>query len=217
MSLVDEVIDAHGGLTRWASASALTWRLSSGGLAFASTGQRHALLDLTATVATTGQAVQVEGPGWTHRFDTGIPRPAGLRWSTGDIAAFAAAALWTYVSLPFRLPDLDVEARGRRLVVRFPSGLRTHSSVQVLHVDPDGLIRRHDYTALDFGRWAQASQQVGGYRRFDGFMVATRRRVHPRIWPHRPLLVWINVHSCQVRAPASPLEFVRRDPRKEPR
>lgn len=217
MSLVDEVIEAHGGLTRWRSAAALTWRLSSGGLAFATKGQRHALQDLTATVATTGQAVRVEGPGWAYRFDTPIPHPAGLRWSTADIAAFAAAAVWTYVSLPFRLPDLDVEAHGRRLVVRFPPGLRTHSSTQVLHVGTDGLIRRHDYTALDFGRWAQASQEVGGYRQFDGFMVATHRRVHPRIWPHRPLLVWIDVHSCEARAPASPLEFVRQEVPNEPR
>ena len=197
MSLVDEVIDAHGGLTRWRSSAALRWRLSSGGLAFATKGQRHALSDVTATVATTAQTTELEGRRWAYRFDSAIPHPSRLRWSTADIAAFAATALWTYVSLPFRLPDLDVEERGRRLIVRFPPGLRTHSPTQVLHIDERGLISRHDYTALDFGRWAKASHAVGAYREFDGLMVATRRRVHPRWWPHRPLLVWIDVHSCE--------------------
>jgi hypothetical protein len=197
VSLVDEVIDAHGGLTRWRSSAAIRWRLSSGGLAFATKGQRHALADVMATVATTAQTVELEGRRWAYRFDSAIPRPNGLRWSTADIAAFAATALWTYVSLPFRLPDLDVEEHGRRLIVRFPPGLHTHSPTQVLHIDEHGLIRRHDYTALHFGRWAKASQTVGTYRQFDGLMVATRRRVHPQRWPHHPLLVWIDVHSCE--------------------
>lgn len=35
MSLVDEVIEAHGGLDRWRQTSAVRLRVSSGGLAFA--------------------------------------------------------------------------------------------------------------------------------------------------------------------------------------
>ena len=197
MKLVDEVVHAHGGLDRWRSVTALRLRLSSGGLAFAAKGQGRALRDLTATVATTGQAVHVESPEWAYRFDGATARLRGLRWSSADVAAFAASALWTYVALPFVLPDLQVEERGRRLVVRFPPGLRTHSPTQVLHVDERGLIRRHDYTALDFGHWARASQTVGAYRQFDGFTIATRRWVYPRTWPHRPRLVWINVLSAE--------------------
>lgn len=197
MTLVEEVVEAHGGLDRWRAARAVRLQLSSGGLAFATKGQGQALGHLTATVATTGQTVDVETPEWAYRFDAGTPRLGGWRWSTADIAAFAATALWTYVALPFLLPDLDVEERGRRLVVRFPARLRTHSPTQVLHIDESGLIRRHDYTALDFGRWARASQAVGAYRQFDGFTTATRRRVYPRTWPHRPLLVWIDVHSAE--------------------
>lgn len=196
MTLVDEVVAAHGGLERWRRTSSLSLRLSSGGLAFATKGQPHALQDITATIATTGQHMALQGAGWAHEFHGDIPQLRGLRWSTADIAAFAAAALWTYVAVPFLLPELDVEERDRRLIVRFPPKLRTHCRRQVLHVDERGLIWRHDYTARDFGRWARASQRVGDYREFDGVMVATRRRVYPRLWPHRPLLVWIDVHAA---------------------
>lgn len=198
MSLVDGVIEAHGGLDGWRQASAVSLQLSSGGLAFATKGQRAALHHLTATVSTRGQAVTLEAPTWSFRFDSHIPKPKGLRWSIEDVAAFAACALWTYVSLPFVLPELDVEERGNQLVVRFPPELRTHSPTQVLHIDDDGLIRRHDYTALDFGRLARASQEVDEYQQFGCFAVATRRRVRPSLWPHRPLLVWIDVRSVDV-------------------
>ena len=198
MSLVGDVVEAHGGLDRWRQASGVRLRVSSGGLAFATKGKRTTLHDLTATVATRGQAVTLEAPAWSFRFDSQIPKPRGLRWSLEDLAAFAACALWTYVSLPFVLPELDVEERNNQLVVRFPPELRTHSPTQVLHIDNEGLIRRHDYTALDFGRWARASQEVDEYQQFGGIAVATRRRVRPRLWPHRPLLVWIDVLSVDV-------------------
>lgn len=196
MSLLNDVIDAHGGLARWEAAEAISLHLSSGGLAFASKGQAHALGDLRVTVRTTGQSVQIEGVGWRKEFEGDIPTVRRVRWSTDAIAAFAAAALWTYVSLPFVLADLDTEEDGNRLIVNFPSRLRTHSPRQVLHIDTEGLIRRHDYTALDFGRWAIARQEVSDYREVDGLRFATRRRVRPRAWPHRPLLVWIDVRDA---------------------
>ena len=197
MSLVDRVTAAHG-IDRWLEADAVRLHVSSGGLAFRSKLQTRALHDLTATVATTSQRVELETPTWTRRFTSGIPRPHGLAWSTCDIAAFAATALWTYVVLPFLLPDFDVEEDDDRLIVRIPPQFRTHCQKQILHIDDRGLIRRHDYTARDFGRWAHASQDVGDYREFDGLMIATRRRVRPSLWPHRPLLVWIDVRSAAV-------------------
>lgn len=197
MTLIDRVVEAHGGLGAWGRADAVRLKLSSGGLAFASKGQRTALRELTATVWTTGQRVEVKTPRWSYRFDP-IPEPAGLLWSTAHIAAFAATALWTYVTIPFLLPRLDVEEHSDRLVVRFPPVLRTHSPTQVLHIDDRGLIRRHDYTALDFGRLAKATQAVDEYRQVDGLMVATRRRVRPRTWPGRPLLVWIDIAEAEV-------------------
>jgi hypothetical protein len=198
LSLLADVLDAHGGAERWRQASSVSLELSSGGFAFTSKGQGNALRRLRARVSTTGQHVHLDTPAWTHSFHGSIPAPSGIRWSDQDITAFAAVALWTYASLPFVLPELDVTEQHNRLIVDFPRRIRTHSPRQVLHVGDDGLIFRHDYTALDFGRWAHASQLLSDYRRFDGFNVATRRRVRPRYWPHRPELVWIDVHTMTV-------------------
>ena len=198
MSLLGDVVDAHGGPERWSEASSVSLHLSSGGLAFTTKGQRRALAELRAQVSTSGQHVRLDGAGWTYTFDGTIPRPRGARWSDRDVAAFAATALWTYTSLPFVLPQLHVTEKRNTLIVDFPPTIRTHSPRQVLHVGGDGLIFRHDYIALDFGRWAHASQRLSDYQRFEGFNIATRRRVRPRYWPHRPELVWIDVHDMTV-------------------
>ena len=84
MSLVDEVIDAHGGLTRWRSSAAIRWRLSSGGPAFAAKGQRQALADVTATVATFGRwAKASQAVGAYREFDglmVATRRPVHPQW-----------------------------------------------------------------------------------------------------------------------------------------
>jgi hypothetical protein len=154
---------------------------------------------------------------WEYRADSGAElardvdrlrrRSRLLRWDVADIAAFAATAMWTYLSVPFlvALPGVQLEQlrpqRGlRRLRVQFPAGIVTHCAVQVLHVDDDGLIRRHDYTAHAIGRWARATQTVDEYRPFGGLQVATRRRVTPRLagWPlPEPTLVWIDISEVK--------------------
>lgn len=123
--------------------------------------------------------------------------------SVADVAAFAAAAIWTYLLIPFALhrPGFELQALSRRqglrrLRVRFPTAVATHSPEQVLHIDADGLIRRHDYTALAFGRWARAAHTLDAYRSFDGLLVATRRRVTPRVAGRiapGPTLVWVEI------------------------
>jgi hypothetical protein len=39
----------------------------------------------------------------------------------------------------------------RVITVTFPAEIHTHSRRQVFYVGDDGLIRRHDYTAEEFG------------------------------------------------------------------
>lgn len=201
MTLLDRVIVAHGGLGRWQDTAAIEMELSAGGIAFASKGQRNALRAVHATVSTHGQTVELETPDWQRSFSNAIPHPAGLRWTTDDIAAFTAAALWTYVSLPYVLPsfDIDVDEQGQRIQVVIPDTIRTHSPEQTIHINRSGLIERHDYTALAFGRLASATQLLSDYIDVDGLLLATRRRVHPRIWPNRrrPLLVWIDIHAAR--------------------
>jgi hypothetical protein len=131
-----------------------------------------------------------------------------LWWDALDVLYFAGTALWTYLSLPFVLGDpgygvrmlpthMEGGERWQRLAVRFPGQVHTHSSEQVIHLGPDGLIRRLDYTAEVFGRWAKAANYCLGYTRIDGVVVASSRRVYPRRADGRsrgaPLLVWIEL------------------------
>jgi hypothetical protein len=84
--------------------------------------------------------------------------------------------------------------------VRLPPGTVTHCAVQLLHIDDDGLIRRHDYTARAVGQWARATQTLNEYKSFGGVSVATRRRVTPRLagrFVPAPTLVWIRIDEVR--------------------
>lgn len=142
-------------------------------------------------------------------------RPGGLarlrrlvRWDDLEMLGFAGAALWTYASLPFvaERPGYSTREVGSRrygsevlhgLEIELPPEVRTHSPRQVLWFDDAGLLRRHDYTALAFGRLARAAHHVGGHREIDGLVVGTRRRVVPRAPGGAalpgPTLVWIEL------------------------
>jgi hypothetical protein len=137
-----------------------------------------------------------------------------LRWDKLDILYFGAYAIWTYISAPFVFAQDGYEVREiepweennerwRRLAVRFPEGVQTHSRDQVFYFDGDGLIRRHDYTAEPLGSWANAAHYCFEHRVFDDLIVPTRRRVFPRLSNNRrlsrPLLVWIEVKHAALR------------------
>jgi hypothetical protein len=240
MELVEQAIAAHGGLALWQNAEAVSITISSGGLAFASKLQGHAVRDVRARVSTSGQhvtltpypklgqrgvleqdgAVRIETDGGELVEARANARDAfaGLRhklwWDRLDILYFATYAIWTYVSTPFVLtrPDYAVRALGpwegdgerwRRLAVRFPEHVHTHSREQVFYIDESGLIRRHDYTAEPIGGWAKAAHYCLNHRSFDGLVVPTRRRVYPRRADNRrrehPRLVWIDVPNAAVQ------------------
>lgn len=144
------------------------------------------------------------------------PRSAfrGLRhalwWDDLDVLYFAGYALWNYLTTPFLLSRPGVETRElepadgrwRRLEVRFPPEVPTHSRTQVFHFDEAGLLRRLDYTAEAFGGWARAAHHCDGHREIDGITVATRRRVLPRGRGGSPLpgptLVWIRLDDIRL-------------------
>jgi hypothetical protein len=138
MELVEQAIAAHGGLELWQNAEAISITISSGGLAFASKLQGHAVRDVQARVWTSGQHVTLTPypkPGQrgvleqdgTVRIETDggelVQARANARaafadlrhklwWDRLDILYFATYAIWTYVSTPFVLarPDYDVRA-----------------------------------------------------------------------------------------------------------
>jgi hypothetical protein len=137
MDLVERAIAAHGGLELWESADAVSVQISSGGLAFASKLQGHAVRDVQARVSTSGQHVTLtpyprEGergvlePDGTVQIETDGGEPVQARanaraafadlrhklwWDRLDILYFATYAIWTYLSTPFVLAASDYELR----------------------------------------------------------------------------------------------------------
>ena len=121
-----------------------------------------------------------------------------LWWDDLDLLYFAGYALWGYVGAPFIFTRAEYEVEeiepwredGEEwpgLRVRFPDDVPAHSREQRYYFGPDGLIRRNDYTAEVFGRWAKATHYCWDYRDFAGFKVPTRRRAMVRRRNGKPL------------------------------
>lgn len=140
-----------------------------------------------------------------------------LWWDKLDLLHFGGYALWNYIATPFvfarpgfELTELDPweenGERWRRLRVRFPDDVPTHSPEQDFYFDDQGLLRRLDYTAEVFGGWAKAAHYCGEHRDFEGLVVPTRRKVLPRKRNNRPrarpTLVWIEIEDVRSRAAA---------------
>ena len=134
-------------------------------------------------------------------------------WDNLDLLYFAGYALWNYFCTPFlfQRPGFEVteiepweerDERWRRLKVIFPSDIPTHCREQIFYFDAKGLLRRLDYTANVFGKWAKAAHYCWEHRDFSGLIVPTRRRVFFRkgTGQPRPLptFVWIVVEDMRV-------------------
>ena len=127
IDIVELAVAGHGGLDLWESANEVRVQISSGGLAFASKLQGHAVRNVEARVATRGQHViftpypargqrgVLEEDG-TVRVETDAGELVEARenaraafrdlrhklwWDRLDILYFATYAIWTYVSTPF--------------------------------------------------------------------------------------------------------------------
>jgi hypothetical protein len=137
IEIVEQTVAAHGGLELWESAREVSVQISSGGLAFASKLQGHAVRDVEARISTRGQHVVfapypkkgqrgiLEQDG-TVRIQTDAgelveARPNArsafqdlrhkLWWDRMDILYFATYAIWTYVSTPFLFTREDYQLR----------------------------------------------------------------------------------------------------------
>jgi hypothetical protein len=205
VSLLERVLEAHGGRERWAAVPALELRYRAGGLAFASKmrglrmrpwharvelGRPHTVLHDYPREGTRGVLeggdVRIEDGGVVEaRADARAafrgPRRL-VRWDDLDLLYFSGYAIWGYATFPFHLtlPGVEVEEAGeRRLRVRYPAGWPVHSREQDFHFDESGLLVRNDYTAEVIGGWAHAVHLSAEHRSFDGLVLPTRRRVHP--------------------------------------
>lgn len=134
-------------------------------------------------------------------------------WSALQLAYFAGYAMWTYLSEPYSLtfPGVHTEELGdwhedgqtwRRLGVRYPDTIATHSADQVLYVDSDGLLRRRDYR-VDIAGGAPAAHYMDEHREFDGIVLPVKRVVHGRDDDGRkvpePITVSIDIDDVRVR------------------
>jgi hypothetical protein len=111
-------------------------------------------------------------------------------WTPAQLAYFSGYAIWTYLTEPYQLtfPGVETEELGpwhengqtwRRLGVRYPAGITTHSADQVLYVDVDGLLRRRDYQ-VDIAGGSPAAHYMDDHHAFDGIVLPLKRIVHPR-------------------------------------
>lgn len=111
-------------------------------------------------------------------------------WSDLQLAYFAGIAMWTYLTMPFLLAEDGVEThelepwdeqgeRWRRLRIRFPETIATHSTEQTLYVGADGLLKRHDYDVEIAGN-TPGAHFMSDYVEVQGVMFPTKRRIFPR-------------------------------------
>jgi len=137
-ALLAEVVDAHGGLERWRSASRIAASVRSGGLLLRTRvpGTKFAAYDVTVGVGDESAVLDpFPEPGSRGVFDHGAARierdgavvaerrdprheffgRSGLRrsfrWDALDSVYFAGYAMWNYLNTPYLLTRADVEVR----------------------------------------------------------------------------------------------------------
>jgi len=134
-------------------------------------------------------------------------------WSELQLAYFAGCAMWTYLNTPFVLswPGVQTEElepwqsgddTWRRLAVKFPSSIATHSALQTLYFDVDGLLKRHDYDVEIAGN-TPGAHFVDGYVEVSGLKFPTRRRIYARQadggFSKEPLVVAIDLSNIRLK------------------
>ena len=131
-----------------------------------------------------------DGRRLTERKATPAEFHALLMSTTWDellLAHYCGYFIWNYMYAPFVLsdPDFEIEeveprsVRGefwRRLRVRFPPRVVTHSGEQTFYFDSQGIMRRQDYLAPYDGRTGVA-QMFSAHQRFSGVLVPTLCRL----------------------------------------
>lgn len=133
-------------------------------------------------------------------------------WTELQLAYFAGCAMWTYLNTPFVLawpgveseelePWQTAEGDWRRLAVRFPAGIATHSAVQTLYFDADGLLKRHDYDVEIAGN-TPGAHFIDGYVVVSGIKFPTKRRIFARqpdgSFSAEPLVVSIDLSNIRL-------------------
>jgi hypothetical protein len=165
--------------------------------------------DADRVVITRGvQAATVDSP---RRIMAAYPREHP--WSLAEAGYFIAYASRMYLLEPFLLTLPGVRTREiepwsedgetwRRLEVRFPRQLATHSAVQTYYFDAEtGLQRRIDY-APEVTANTPTAHYTSEHRDFDGLIVPTRRRMLGRdehgVADHSGANILLDVHDLRL-------------------
>ena len=136
MALLDDAIDACGGLARWNGLNRFTLHLSVGGTLFSDAGHAREFKDVTAEGSTRTQSVRFTGITGGERSGAFLPDAITIEsldgqvlqtWSNPNLAFpangahaladelhlvfFCGVAIWNYLTTPFLLahPDIVVE------------------------------------------------------------------------------------------------------------
>ncbi len=139
IGLLDEVLEAHGGLERWRAVRTITAQVHSGGFLIRTRVPGNRFADYKLTVQVTEPRVVIDPfprDGQRGVFDCGEariengagevlasrmdPRSAfsgrsglrrNLRWDALDSTYFAGYAMWNYLTTPYLLTRGDLELR----------------------------------------------------------------------------------------------------------
>ncbi|MFB7719677.1 hypothetical protein [Nocardia sp. NPDC056100] len=137
-----------------------------------------------------------------HQFQT--------PWDELHLAYFTGEALWTYLNTPFLFmwPGFvcdeiaPIESGGetwRRLRVRFPDHIKTHTREQTFCFGPDGLLRRHDFTIDIVDPATESHLYATDYRDVDGIIIPATRRAYTTMGGDQIVLVAIDMADITVR------------------
>ncbi len=241
MKLLDEVLAAHGGVTRWQQVDTITIHQIVGGVLWPLKHVDGILDDSTVEIRVQEQQTwhrPLPKPGLRSSFTPGRvviehddddtskpleilhdPRASFAGHTLDDPVVAAATGVLRGlcdVDLPVGTVFADFSRRAdrgtrrlaengqtwRRLAVRYPDSIATHSVDQVLYVDSDGLLRRRDYQ-VDIAGGSPAAHYMDDHREFGGIVMPVRRIVHPRDEAGRPVpdtvTVSIDIDDVTVR------------------
>src|ERR1700730_12080825 len=179
--LLELAMSAHGGLDRWREIKTLDLRMSLTGNLFRIKGYPEGVPNVLMHVDT--QRIAVDTSPWAGVGTVG-------QFCPDRVSSFA---LWNYLSTPFpftrpgfRLRELEPHQEGgdvwRRLLVKYPSDIPTHSDEQTLYFSEKGLLQRVDYETDVLG--GIAAHYCYDHLSFGGIVFPTLRRVVTRKESH---------------------------------
>ena len=205
--LLSGVLEAHGGLAKWASVAEVAAELDVDGPFWDWRGWPSIRRTQKMTLTPERQHLTLTpftGEGTTMTWEPGLVTigdaagvvpvfPAyhdAVPWDEVQLAAFMATANWAYFTEPFLFTCPGVTAQEvepwreggetwRRLAVTFPASLPNHNPDQVFYYGDDLLLRRMDYAPVVTGS-SPIAHYVGEPVNVDGLVFYGRRDVHVR-------------------------------------